>query len=66
MIVYFYLLFGLKKNTRPLQKIIADVDVNYSKKRIIDSIVSFISLNYTCLWLYHDFSIEVLTWIKVW
>lgn len=45
------------KNTRPLQKKIADVDVNYSKKRIIDSIVSFISLNCTCLWLYHKISL---------
>lgn len=27
------------------------------KKRIIDSIVSFISLNYTCLWLYHKISL---------
>lgn len=56
MIVYFYFLFGLK-NTRLLQKKIADVDVNYSKKRIIDTTVSFISLNYTCLWLYHKISL---------
>lgn len=27
------------------------------KKRIIDTIVSFISLNYTCLWLYHKISL---------
>lgn len=52
-----YFLVWFKNNTRPLQKIIADVDVNYSKKRIIDSIVSFISLNYTCLWLYHKISL---------
>lgn len=53
----FLFLVWFKKNTRPLQKKIADVDVNYSKKRIIDSIVSFISLNYTCLWLYHKISL---------
>lgn len=38
----FLFLVWFKNNTRPLQKIIADVDVNYSKKRIIDTIVSFI------------------------
>lgn len=53
----FLFLVWFKKNTRPLQKKIADVDVNYSKKRIIVSIVSFISLNYTCLWLYNKISL---------
>lgn len=56
MIVYFYFLFGLKKYTTSTEEN-CRVDVNYSKKRIIDSIVSFISLNYTCLWLYHKISL---------